>query len=98
MVLSITVMLVDLSFAIIHVTVPGTIIQLEVFAALMQVTGSALNMWVTIFIVFMQMGISVAVMQVVLLQCTTVSTVKYRFLFLLYLYRCFQVTISYSFL
>ena len=32
----------------------------------MQVTVSASNMWVTIFIVFMQVGVSVAVMQVVL--------------------------------
>ena len=33
--LSITVMLMDLSFAIMHVTVSGAIIQLEVSAALM---------------------------------------------------------------
>ena len=31
----------------------------------MQVTVSAANMWVTIFIVIMQMGVSVAIMQVV---------------------------------
>ena len=31
----------------------------------MQVTVSAANMWVTIFIVIMQMGVSVTIMQVV---------------------------------
>ena len=31
----------------------------------MQVTVSAANMWMTIFIVIMQMGVSVAIMQVV---------------------------------
>ena len=31
----------------------------------MQVTGSAANMWVTIFIVIKQMGVSVTIMQVV---------------------------------
>ena len=31
----------------------------------MQVTDSAANMWVIIFIVIMQMGVSVAIMQVV---------------------------------
>ena len=52
----------DLSFAIIYVTVSVAIIQL----ALTQVTVSASNMWVTIFIVFIQVGVSVAIMQVVL--------------------------------
>ena len=65
-VLSVTVMLVDLSAAIMHVTVSLEIIQLEVFAALMQAIVSASNIWVTIFIVFMQVGVSVATMQVVL--------------------------------
>ena len=37
----------------------------EVSAALRQVTISAENMWVTIFIVIMQMGVPVAIMQVV---------------------------------
>ena len=36
--LSVTVVLVDLSFAIMHVTVSAAIIQLEVSAALMQLT------------------------------------------------------------
>ena len=39
--------------------------QLEVSAAQMQVTGSAANVRVTIFIVIMQMGVPVATMQVV---------------------------------
>ena len=39
--------------------------QLEVSAVLLRVAISAANMWVTIFIVIMQMGISVAIMQVV---------------------------------
>ena len=77
-VLSVTVMLVDLSVAIMHVTVSADIVQLEVSAALLQVTFSSSNKWVTIVIVFMQMGISVAT-----LQCTTVSIVKCRLLFLL---------------
>ena len=46
-------------------TVPVEIMQLEVFAAPMQVTVSAANTWVTIFIVIIQMAVSVAVMQVV---------------------------------
>ena len=40
--------------------------QLEVSAACLQVTVSSSNMWVSIFIVFMQMGVTVAIMQVVL--------------------------------
>ena len=56
-VLSVTVMLVDLSVKIMQVTVSVTIMQLEVLPALMQVTVSAANMWVTIFIVIMQMGL-----------------------------------------
>ena len=42
--LSIIVILVDLSFATMHVTVSVAIIQLEVSSALMQVTVSASNM------------------------------------------------------
>ena len=48
----------DLSVAILHVTV------MEV--TLMEVTVSASNMWVTIFVVFMQVRVSVAIMHVVL--------------------------------
>ena len=65
-VLSVTVMLVNLSVTNMHKTVPVAIIQLEVSAALMQVTVSSSNMWVTIFITFMQTGVTVAIMQVVL--------------------------------
>ena len=50
-------MLVDLSFAIMQVTVSVTIIQLEVSAALMQVAVSSANTWVTIFFVITQMGV-----------------------------------------
>ena len=39
--------------------------QLEVSAPHMQVTVSAANVWATTFIVIMQMGASVAIMQVV---------------------------------
>ena len=59
-------MLVDLSFAIMHVTVSIAILQLEVSAALIPVTVSTSNMWVTIFIVLMQVWISVAFMKVVI--------------------------------
>ena len=59
------VMLVDLSVAIMHMTVSIGIIQLEV-AALMQVTVSASNIYVKILILFTQVGLSVAIMQVVL--------------------------------
>ena len=98
----VTGMLVDLSVAIIQVTVSVAVMQLEVFAAHTQVTVSAANMWVTIFVVIMQMEVSVAIMQVVF------SAVHYA-------HECFycnyvahslfysstgefQVTISYSFL
>ena len=37
--------------------------QLEVSATLMQVKVSAANMWVTIFIEIMQVGVSVAIIQ-----------------------------------
>ena len=63
--LSVTVMLVDLFVTVMQVTVSVAVMQLEVSAAHMQVTVSAANMWVTIFIVIMQMGVSVAIMQVV---------------------------------
>ena len=66
MALFVTGMLVDLSVAIMHVTVSVAIMPLEVFAALMQMTVSAANTWVTIFfVVFMQMGVSITIMQVV---------------------------------
>ena len=42
----------------------------------MQVTVSAGNMWVTIFIVIMQMRVPVAIMQVVFLQCNMHVTVS----------------------
>ena len=45
--------------------------QLEVFAAQTQVTVSAANMWVTIFVLIVQMEVSAAIMQVVF------STVHY---------------------
>ena len=60
-----TGMLVDLSVAIMHVTVSAAIRKLEVSAALMLVTFSAANMWVTICILIMQKGVSVSIMQVV---------------------------------
>ena len=54
----VTGMLVDLSFAIMQVTVSVANMQLEVFAAHMQVTVSASNMWVTIFVAIMQVVFS----------------------------------------
>ena len=86
-VVSITVMLEDLSVAIMHVTVSVTIMQLEVSAALMQMTVSASNMWVTICFVFMQVRVSVAIFKWYFLQCVTVSIVKCSLLFLLWLCR-----------
>ena len=56
------VMLVDLSDSITYVTFSVAIIQLVVSAALMQMTVSASNMWVKNFILFMQVGASVAIM------------------------------------
>ena len=56
-VLSATLMFVDLFVAAIKVTVSVAITQLEVSAA---------NMWVTIFFEIMQVRVSVAIMQVVL--------------------------------
>ena len=55
-VLSVTVMLMDLSVVTMQVNVSVQIMQLEVSAA---------NMWVTIFIVIMRMEVSVAIMQMV---------------------------------
>ena len=40
-------------------------LQLDVFGAHMQVTDSAAKIWLTIFVVIMQMGVSLAIMQVV---------------------------------
>ena len=51
-VVSVTVILVDFSVAIMHVIVSVGIIQLEVSAALMQVIFCASNMWVTIYITY----------------------------------------------
>ena len=67
---SVAVMLVDLSAAIIQVTVSVAIMQLEVFA-LIQVTVSAANVWVTIFIVIKQVEALLQIVQVVF------STVHY---------------------
>ena len=70
-VLSATLMFVDLFVAAMKVTVSVAIMQLEVSATLMQVKVSAANMWVTIFIEIMQVGVSAAIMQVLF------STVHY---------------------
>ena len=64
-VLSATLMLVDLFVAVMKVIVSVAIMQLDVSATLMQVKVSAANMQVTIFIKIMQMGFSVTSMQVV---------------------------------
>ena len=53
-VLSATLMFVDLFVADMKVTVSVAIMQLEVSATLMQVKVSAANIWVTIFIEIMQ--------------------------------------------
>ena len=58
-----TLMLVDLFVAVMKVTVSVAIIQLEVSATLKPVKISVANMWVTIFLEIMQVGV-VAVMQV----------------------------------
>ena len=55
-VLSVTVMFVDLYVTIVQVTV------FKVSAALTQMTLSGSSMWVTIFIVIKQVGVSVATM------------------------------------
>ena len=57
MVLSATVMLVDLSVATKQVTVPVATMQLQVSAAFMQVKVSAVNMCMTIFVEITQMEI-----------------------------------------
>ena len=64
-VLSATVVLVDLFVTVTRVIVSVAIMQLEVFATLMQVKVSAANMWVTIFIEIMQVGVSVVIIQMV---------------------------------
>ena len=48
-----------------QVVISVEIMQLEDSAVLIQVTVSAANMWVTIFIVITQVGVPVAIMQVV---------------------------------
>ena len=59
-VLSVGVKLVDFSITILQVTVSAAIMQLEVSAALIQLTVSAANnMCVNIFIVIMQVAVSV---------------------------------------
>ena len=65
MVLSATLILVDLFVLVMKVTVSVAIMLLEVSATLIQVKVSAANMWVTIIIEIIQVGVSVAVMQVV---------------------------------
>ena len=71
LVISATLMLVDLFMAFTKVTVFVSIMQLEVSATLIPVNISAANTCVTIFIEIMQVGISFATMQVVF------STVHY---------------------
>ena len=65
-VLSATIILVDLFVAFKQVIVCVAIIQLEVSATFMQVKASAANMWVANFIHIMHVAVSVAIiMQVV---------------------------------
>ena len=64
LVLSATLMLVDLFVSVMKVTVSVAIMLLEVAATLMQVKVSTANTWVTIFIEI-QVEVSVAIMQVV---------------------------------
>ena len=56
-VLSATLMLVDLFVAVMKVAVSVAIMQLEVSATLTPVKMSAANMWVTIFIEIKQVGV-----------------------------------------
>ena len=56
----------NLSVAIMQVTVFFAFMQLEAYAALVQVTVFGTNMWVTNFIVIIKVGVSVTIMQVVL--------------------------------
>ena len=58
-------MLVDLSIAIIQVTISVAYIQCEGSAALMQVIFSATNMWIKIFIAIMLVGVPAAITQMV---------------------------------
>ena len=67
-----------------NLTISIAIMQLQVSAALMQVTFSAPYMWMTIFIVIMQMEVSVVIMQVVF------SAVHYAHDY----FYCMQVTVS----
>ena len=55
-VLSATIMLMDLFVTIMQVTVSVAIMMLEVSAAFMQVKVSSANMWVTIFIEIVHVG------------------------------------------
>ena len=64
-VLSTTVMLMDLFVAIMQLSVSVAVMQLEISATFMQVEVSAANMWVAIFIEILHVGVSVAIMQVV---------------------------------
>ena len=57
-VLSATIMLVDLFVAITQVTDSVAIMQLKASAAFMEVKVSAANMWVIIFIEIMHAGVS----------------------------------------
>ena len=84
---SATLRLEDLFVAVMMVTVSVAIIQLEVSATLeMQVKISAANMRVTRFIEIMQVGVSVAIRQVVF------STVHYAHDYFYYNYAggCFR--------
>ena len=65
LVLSATIMSVDLFVAITQVIVSVAIMQLEVSATFMKVEASAANIMVTIFIEIMRVGVSVAIIQVV---------------------------------
>ena len=76
-VISATLMLVNLFVAVMKVTVSIAIMQLEVSATFIQVKISAANMWVTFFIEIMQVGVSETIM-LYFLQCImhmTISTV-----------------------
>ena len=69
-------MLVDLSVTDMLATVSVAIIQLEISATHMRVTASAANLWVAIFTVIIQMGVSIAITQEVFLQCIMHMTVS----------------------
>ena len=55
--LSVIVMLVDLFVAVMHVIASVAITLFKVCTALMQVTVSSSKMWVTIFVVFMEVAV-----------------------------------------